>query len=53
MVPTLQIDGQNLTESMPIAEYLEETRPDIKLLPEDPLKKFEVRRLCEVISFTF
>ena len=36
---------------MAVAEYLEETRPDSKkLLPEDPLARFKVRRLCEVIN---
>ena len=34
-VPALWIDGNLLCESMAIAEYLEETRPDtIKLLPD-------------------
>ena len=41
MVPTLEIDGYKLTESMPICEYLEEKYPESrKLLPEDPYKKF-------------
>ena len=35
MVPTLVIDGHNMTESMPICEYLEEKFPEIKMYPED------------------
>ena len=51
LVPAMEIDGMTMTESMPIAEYLEETRPDSKkLLPADPIKRFHVRRLCEVIN---
>jgi len=39
-----------MTESLPIAEYLEETRKDVPLLPTDPFKRLQVRRLCEVIN---
>ena len=52
MVPTLEIDGLKLTESMAICEYLEEVHGDKgkKLLPTDPSERFKVRRLCEVIN---
>ena len=56
MVPVLEVNGMFMTESMPICEYLEEAYPDfMPLLPkgsdEDSLKKkFEIRRLCEVIN---
>ena len=44
------IDGLTLTQSLPIMEYLEESRPDINpLLPGDP--KDRVRG--EMIFFTF
>ena len=51
MVPVLEVDGQVLTESMPICEYLEDAFPETKhLYPADALQKFQVRRLCEVIN---
>ena len=58
MVPTLIIKDKNLTkkpivlsESMAICEYLEEAYPNKrKLLPKDPVKRFQVRRLCEMIN---
>ena len=49
-VPALEIDGHTLTESMAIAEYLEETRPDVPLLPKDALGRAKVRTLCEQIN---
>lgn len=58
MVPTLIVKDKNvakkpvtLSESMAICEYLEEVYPSKrKLLPKDPLKRFQVRRLCEIIN---
>ena len=50
MVPTLVMDGHNLTESMAICEYLEEKFPEVKLYPEDAFDKLQVRRLCEIIN---
>ena len=58
-VPVLKIDGRTLSESTPICEYLEETRPEPSLMPSDPEGRYEVRRLiawfddkfhCEVTS---
>ncbi len=58
-VPVLKIDGRTLSESTPICEYLEETRPEPSLMPLDPEGRYEVRRLiawfddkfhCEVTS---
>ena len=41
MVPAFEIDGHVFTESMPICEYLEETRTECrKLYPEDPYQRF-------------
>ncbi|MGR3541019.1 MAG: FtsZ-binding protein FzlA [Hasllibacter sp.] len=44
-VPVLKIDGEVLSESGAICEYLEETRPDPALMPKDPKERAEVRRL--------
>ena len=58
MVPSLVIKDKNivkkpvtLTESMAICEFLEENYPaKRKLLPKDPIKRFQVRRLSEMIN---
>jgi len=49
-VPTLVIDGVILAQSLPIIEYLEETRPDKKLLPQDPAKRAQARQIAEMIN---
>ncbi|XP_070577370.1 maleylacetoacetate isomerase-like [Ptychodera flava] len=49
-VPTLDIDGVRLTQSLAILEYLEETRPDAPILPKDPAKRAVVRQVSEVIA---
>jgi len=45
-VPVLRIDGMVLSESGAICEYVEETRPDPALLPDDPKARAEARRLA-------
>ena len=45
LVPVLDIDGQRLTQSLAIIEYLAETHPDQGLLPSDPLGRARVRAL--------
>lgn len=57
-MPTLILKDKNITkkpitlaESMAICEYLEEAYPSKrKLLPKDPFKRYQVRRLCEMIN---
>lgn len=49
-VPTLVIDGITLGQSMAILEYLEETRPEKRLLPVDPKQKAKVRQISEMIN---
>jgi maleylacetoacetate isomerase len=49
-VPTLCIDGVTLTQSMPIIEYLDETRPDPPLLPTDPVTRAVARQFAEIIN---
>ena len=43
LLPALDIDGQMLTQSLAIIEYLEDTRPTVRLLPADPVLKSHVR----------
>ncbi|MCD2511929.1 maleylacetoacetate isomerase [Comamonas endophytica] len=51
LVPALELDeGQLLTQSMAIIEYLEETHPAIALLPGDPLGRAQVRALAQMIA---
>lgn len=49
-VPALKIDGVLMTQSLPIIEYLEETRPDVPLLPQDPIQRCLVRQITEMIN---
>lgn len=43
-------DGHTLVESVAIMHYLEETRPQRPLLPQDVHKRCKVREICEVIT---
>ena len=50
-VPTLVLDdGRQLSQSMAILEYLEETVPRPSLLPADPYLRGRVRQLAEIIN---
>jgi maleylpyruvate isomerase len=50
-VPALSLDdGQVLTQSMAIIEYLEESYPQPPLLPEAPAARARVRALCQLIA---
>ena len=50
LLPTLQIDGQTLTQSLAIIEYLEETRPEPALLPKDVVGRARVRSLAYALA---
>lgn len=50
LVPALAIDGQILTQSLAIIEYLSETRSNASLLPSDPLARQRVRALSYAIA---
>ncbi|XP_013796044.1 maleylacetoacetate isomerase isoform X2 [Apteryx mantelli] len=48
-VPALKIDGITLSQSLAIIHYLEETRPNPKLLPQGPKKRAQVRMISDHI----
>ncbi|MCY6383605.1 maleylacetoacetate isomerase [Hoeflea prorocentri] len=48
-VPALDIDGQTLTQSLAIIEYLNETRP-VTFLPDAALERSRVRTLSYIIA---
>ena len=50
LVPTLEIDGQTLTQSLAIIEYLDETRPTPALLPKDAAGRARVRSLSLALA---
>ena len=50
LVPTLIDDGRALSQSLAIIEYLDETHPEPRLLPEDPLGRARVRSLSLLVA---
>lgn len=50
LVPALEDDGQVLTQSLAIIEYLDETHPEPPLLPGHPADRGRVRALAQAIA---
>lgn len=50
LVPSLDVGGEILTQSLAILEYLEETHKDTPLLPSDPIARAKVRAMCGLIA---
>ncbi|MCF3640240.1 maleylacetoacetate isomerase [Rhizobium sp. TRM95111] len=50
LVPVLAVDGQVLTQSLAIIEYLDETRYATGFLPSDPKGRHRVRALSHAIA---
>lgn len=49
-VPTLEVDGTPLVQSVAILEYLDEVQPDPPLLPADPLARAQARGIALAIA---
>jgi maleylacetoacetate isomerase len=49
-VPTLVHNGQRLSQSLAIIEYLDETFPEHRLIPRDPVDRARVRMLSQIIA---
>ena len=50
LVPLLEVQGERLSQSLAIIEYLDETHPTPPLLPADPLGRARVRALAQSIA---
>lgn len=51
LLPVLELDdGTVLTQSLAIAEYLDEIRPEPALLPADPVARGHVRAIAQLIA---
>ncbi|WP_339706372.1 maleylacetoacetate isomerase [uncultured Sphingosinicella sp.] len=50
LVPTLEVNGLALTQSLAIIEYLEERYPEPALLPKTPESRARVRSLAQITA---
>jgi maleylpyruvate isomerase len=51
LVPSLLLDdGTILTQSLAIIEYLDETHPEPRLVPADPVRRAKVRAFAQAIA---
>jgi maleylacetoacetate isomerase len=50
LLPTLEVGGRRLTQSLAILEYLEETHPAPPLLPKDAFERARVRSLAMLVA---
>lgn len=50
LVPLLEDEGERLSQSMAIIEYLDEIHPEPALLPHDPVGRAHVRALAQSVA---
>ncbi|HZX28584.1 MAG TPA: maleylacetoacetate isomerase [Telluria sp.] len=50
LVPCLQDGDATISQSLAIIEYLDETHPEVPLLPSDPLGRARVRSLAQMVA---
>lgn len=50
LIPALEVDGVTLSQSLAIIEYLDETHPQPRLLPADPVGRAQVRSMAMAIA---
>lgn len=50
LVPCLQDGDATISQSLAIIEYLDETHPEVPLLPADPLGRARVRSLAQMVA---
>ena len=50
LVPLLEVDGEKLSQSMAIIEYLDDKHPTPALLPADALGRAKVRALAQSVA---
>jgi maleylacetoacetate isomerase len=49
-VPTLEVDGVTLTQSLAIIHYLDHLHPEPRLVPSDPLERARAIQLTEIVN---
>ncbi len=49
-IPAVEIDGDVITQSLVIIDYLEEKYPQPKLLPTDLKKRAKARQIAEIVN---
>lgn len=50
LVPSLDINGHTLSQSLAIIDYLEETYPEIPLFPKDPFTKATLKSMAFIVA---